>query len=91
MKVLSKKLMLSLSHTKTTKMLFFTSTKDKTPSLSQLYVVYMFTCPGFSCSYIGKMELILHERTEEHAYPNKKSNKQSAIYEHLSICLHIVT
>ena len=48
----------------------------------------MFTCPGFSCSYIGKMELILRERTKKHAYPNKKSNKQSAIYEHLSICLH---
>ena len=30
----------------------------------------------------------VHERTEEHAYPNKKSNKQRAIYEHLSTWPH---
>ena len=54
---------------KTTKMLFFTNTKDKTPCLSQSSVVYKFTCPG--CSY-----------------PNKKSNEESAIYEHLAICPH---
>ena len=27
---------------------------------------------------------------EEHAYPNKKSNEQSAIYEHLSTCPHYI-
>ena len=30
----------------------------------------------------------LSERMEEHVYPNKKSNEQRAIYEHLSTCLH---
>ena len=69
-------------------MLFFTNTKDKTPSLSQSFVVYKFTCPGCSCNYIGKTERTLHERTDEHAYSNKKSNKQNAIYEHLSTCPH---
>ena len=53
--------MLSLS--RTTKTLFFTNTKDKTLSLSQSSVVYMFTCPGCSCNYIGKTERTLHERT----------------------------
>ena len=48
----------------------------------------MFTCPGCSCNYIGKTERNLHERTKEHAYPNKKSNEQSAIYKHLSTCPH---
>ena len=73
---------------KTIKMSFFTNTKDKTPSLNQSPVAYKFTCPGCSCSYNSKTERTLHERTEEHVYPNKKSNEQSAIYEHLSICPH---
>ena len=73
---------------KTTKISFFTNTKDKTPSLSQSSVVYKFTSPGCSCNYIGKIERTLRERTEEHAYPNKKSNKQKTIYEHLSVCPH---
>ena len=74
------------THYKTTKMLFFTNTKDKTLSLSQSSIVYRFTCPGCSCNYIGKTERTLPERTEEHAYHKKKSNKQSAIDEHLSTC-----
>ena len=57
-----------VTHYKTTKISLFTNTKDKTPRLSQLSVVYKFTW------------------TEKHAHPNKKSNKQSAIYEHLSTC-----
>ena len=56
------------------------------PSLSQSSVVYKFTCVGCSCNYTGKTERTLHERTVEHAYPNKKSNEQNAIYEHLSTC-----
>ena len=69
-------------------MSFFTNTKDKTPSLSQSSVVYQFTCPGCSFNCIGKTEQTLHERTEEHAYSNKKNNEQSKIYEHLSTCPH---
>ena len=58
------------------------------PSLSQSSVVYKFTCAGCSCNYTGKTERTLHERTVEHAYPNKKSNEQNAIYEHLSTYPH---
>ena len=36
------------------KMLFFANTKDKTPSLNQSSLLYLFTCPGCSCNYIGK-------------------------------------
>ena len=77
-----------VTHCKITKISFFTTTKDKTPSLSQSPVVYKFTCPGCSCNYTGKTEQTLHERTHEHVYPNKKSNEKSAIYEHLSTCPH---
>ena len=35
-----------------------------------------------------KTEITLFERTEEHAYPSKKKNGQSAIFEHLSACTH---
>ena len=99
-KVLNEKLILSLSRTvKLQKMSFFykkisflENTKDKAPSLSESSLVYVFTCPGCSCNYIGKTEWTLHERMEEHAYPNKKNNKQSATYKHLSTyphCTHI--
>ena len=77
-----------VTHDKTTKISFFKNTKDKTPSLIKSSVVYKFTCPGCGCNYIGKTERTLSEKTEEHAYPNKKSNEQSAIYEHLSTCPH---
>ena len=73
---------------KTTKMSFYTNTKDKTPLLSQSSLVYKFTCPGCSSSYVGKTDRTLFERTEEHAYPSKKKNDQSAIFEHLSTCTH---
>ena len=73
---------------KTTKMSFYTNTKDKTPLLSQSSLVYKFTCPGCSSSYVGKTERTLFERTEEHAYPSKKKNDPSAIFEHLSTCTH---
>ena len=52
-----------VTNCKTTKMSFFTNTKDKIPRLSQSSVVYKFICPGCSSSYIGKMKQTLHERT----------------------------
>ena len=73
---------------KTTKMPFYKNTKDKTTLLSQSSLVYKFTCPGCSSSYVGKTDRTLFERTEEHAYPSKKKNDQSAIFEHLSTCTH---
>ena len=70
----------------TTKLSFFTNTKDKLSPLSQSSLVYKFNCPGCNSSYIGKTERTLHERTAEHAYENKKNEEQSAIYEHISTC-----
>ena len=77
-----------VTHYKTTKISFFANAKNKTPTLSQSSGVYKFTCPAGSCNYIGKTEQTLHERTEENAYLSKKSNEQSAIYEHFSTCLY---
>ena len=45
----------------TTQMLFFAITKDKTPRLSRLSLVYKFTYPGSSRSYIGKAERTSYE------------------------------
>ena len=41
---------------KTTKMSFYTSTKDKTPLLGQSSLIYKFTCPGCSSSYVAKTD-----------------------------------
>ena len=70
---------------KTTKLCFFTSTKDKTPPLCKSDVVYEFTCPGCNCSYIGKTNRTLFTRTQEHAL----TDKESAIYKHLRQCDNI--
>ena len=56
---------------KTTKLCFFTSTKDKTPPLRQSNVVYKFTCPGCChSSYIGKTNRTLLVRTKIALYIN---------------------
>ena len=70
---------------KTTKLCFFTSTKDKTPQLSQSNVIYEFICPGCNSSYIGKTNRTLLVRTQEHAL----TDKESAIYKHLHDCDNI--
>ena len=67
---------------KTTKLCFFTSTKDKTPPLSQSNVVYEFTYPGCNSLYIGKTNRTLFVRTQEHVL----TDKESAIYKHLNYC-----
>ena len=69
---------------KTTKLCFFTSTKDKRPQLSQSNV-YEFICPGCNSSYIGKTNRTLLVRTQEHAL----TDKESAIYKHLRDCDNI--
>ena len=60
---------------------FFTNMKDKIPTLSKSYVVYEFTCPGCSASYIGLTKRTLFQRTKEHA-----SRDESAIRKHLDNC-----
>ena len=60
---------------------FFTNMKDKIPTLSKSYVIYEFTCPGCSASYIGLTKRTLFQRTKEHA-----SRNESAIRMHLDDC-----
>ena len=47
----------------TTKLSFFTNTKDRVTKLASSFVVYHFYCPGFHHDYIGKTERALWERT----------------------------
>ena len=58
------------------------------PLLSQSSLVYKFTCPGCTSSYVGKTERTLFEQTQQHAYSSKNKNDQSEIFEHLSTCTH---
>ena len=72
----------------TTKLCYFTNTKDKSPFLSKSSVIYKFVCTGCQSCYIGQTDRTLHERTKEHAFAKGNKNGQSAIYEHLSLCTH---
>ena len=67
-----------------TKLSFYTSNKDRIPLLSNSSLVYRFTCPGCSKSYIGKTETTLFNRTKQHGWCDKKS----AVYNHLGSCPH---
>ena len=67
---------------KTTKLCFFTNTKDKTRPLSQFNVIYEFTCPGCNSLYICKTNKTQFVCTQEHAL----TDKESAIYKHLHHC-----
>ena len=62
-------------HYQTTKLSYFTNTKDKTPFLSQSSVIYKFVCPGCESYYVGKTDRNLHERTKEHAYVKGNKNE----------------
>ena len=75
-------------HYQTTKICYFTNTKDKTPFLSRSSVIYKFVCLRCKSCYVGKIDRTLHESTKEHAYTKGNKNEQSAIYEHLSLCTH---
>ena len=66
----------------TTKLAYFTSTKDRTPKLSESYVVYQFQCPGCSAKYIGETQTTLYKRTQQHGH----EQKDSAVYQHLLSC-----
>ena len=75
-------------HCQTTKLSYFTNTKDKTPFSSQSSVIYKFVCPGCKSCYVGKTDRALHERTKEYVYAMGNKNEQSAVYEHLLLCTH---
>ena len=84
---LEKKLRKSLSNFKlkitykTNKLAMFCSNKDKISPLNKANVVYLFTCPGCSKTYIGKTERNLITRLEEHV-----EGRDSAINLHLNSC-----
>ena len=67
-----------------TKLSFFTSNKDRTPLLSNSGLVYRYTCPGCSKTYIGKTESTLFNRTKQHGW----TDKQSAVNKHFESCNH---
>ena len=69
-------------HFQTTKLSFYTSNKDKTPLLSNSFLVYEYSCPGCLHTYIGKTESTLFNRTNEHGW----SDKKSAINRHFHTC-----
>ena len=45
----------------TTKLSFYTNTKDRIDKLAYSYIVYQFCCPGCSKSYIGKEPFLKEE------------------------------
>ena len=67
---------------KTTKVCFFTNTKDRIPLLSNSRFIYKFKCPGCSELYVGKTNRTLYKRTLEHAW----EKKDSAVRIHLAEC-----
>ena len=67
----------------TKKVPYFLPKKDKFPGLERNDLVYEFSCPGCSATYIGKTVRNLRTRLTEHAKLNT-----SAVSEHLTTCEH---
>ena len=67
----------------TKKVSYFLSKKDKIPDLERNDLVYEFSCPGCSATYIGKTVRNLRTWLTEHAKLNT-----SAVSEHLTTCEH---
>ena len=65
----------------TTPLSAFTSVKDRTPFLNRSNVVYEVTCPGCGCTYIGKTDRTVFERSSEHAWTDKSSIVRQHIHE----------
>ena len=67
----------------TKKVSYFQSKKDKIPDLERNDLVYEFSCPGCSATYISKTVRNLRARLTKHAKLNT-----SAVSEHLTSCEH---
>ena len=82
---LVKKLIRKLQHnlTKPVKFIVILSSNDKIPDLERNDLVYEFSCPGYSATYIGKTVRNLRTQLSEHAKLNT-----SAVSEHLTTCEH---
>ena len=68
----------------TKKVSYFLSKKNKIPDLERSDLVYEFSCPGCSATYIRKTVWNLHTRLADYA----KFNNISAISEHVTTCEH---
>ena len=66
----------------TTKLSFYTNTKDGIDKLAHSCTVYKFCCPGCSKICIGKMERPYFERINKHAF----KDKNSVVYNHINNC-----
>ena len=66
----------------TTKLSFYTNTKDCIDKLAHFYIAYKFCFPGCSNNYIGKTERTFSERINEHAF----KDKNSVVYNHINNC-----
>ena len=66
----------------TTKLRFYTNTKDHIDKLAHSYIVYKFCCPECSNNYIGKTERTFFERINEHDF----KDNNSVVYNHINNC-----
>ena len=66
----------------TTKLSFYSNTKDRIDKLSHFCIVYQFCFPGCSKSYIGKTERTFFERINEYVF----KDKSSVVYNHINNC-----
>ena len=68
--------------TKSTKLSFYTSNKERIAFLSNSHVVYRYQCPGCAKSYVGKTDTTLFRRSNQHGW----TQKDSAIFQHFARC-----
>ena len=66
----------------TTKLSFYTNTKDRIDKLAHSCIVYKFYCPGCSKSYIGITKRTFFERINEHLF----KDNNSLVYNHINNC-----
>ena len=72
----------------TKKISYFLPKKDKIPELDRNNLVYEFSCPSCSKTYIGKTSRNLRTRLTEHTPTITRTNNNSAISDHLTHCEH---
>ena len=66
----------------TTKLAYYTSTKDRIPKLSNSCVIYQFERPCCSAKYVGETQATLYKCTQQQGH----EQKDSAVYKHLVSC-----
>ena len=70
------------THYDVNKIEFYCNSKDKTAVLSNLFVVYDFSCPGYGANYISKTERTFYERKVEYTW----ADNSSTVYNHFDDC-----